>query len=348
MNNNIKKIDYVTFLSVASAVAVLILHTNSCFWKFGADAYWWPSANVIESVFYFAVPIFLMISGITLMDFYDRVSLSGYFKKRILRTFVPYVFWSLFFIACKVLKGAIALNEITPKYLYQAISGNTVVDLFWFFTDLFIVYLSLPLFAAVEKSRRRQVFTYLVTVGFVLNHLIPFIKMISGSDMNTPLTIPAVTGTLIFPVLGWLLNDAELKRSQKMVIYIAGIAGLSVHIIGTYTSSMAAGGIVHTYKGYANIPSLLYSVAVFVLLKDIGTFIMKDAKKAVIINFLGKYTFPVYLMQYIFLRIVPAIFGFDTYSLLYRLLFGPVIIMAMIIVTAFIIRKIPVVRYILP
>ena len=58
---------YLTLLSVLSAVAVVYLHTNTCFWDFRNEPYWF-SANIIESVFYFAVPIFFMISGATLFE----------------------------------------------------------------------------------------------------------------------------------------------------------------------------------------------------------------------------------------------------------------------------------------
>ena len=64
--------EYITFISVISSFAVLFLHTNGCFWAFDAEASYWPSANIIESVCYFAVPSFFMISAITLIDFFDR------------------------------------------------------------------------------------------------------------------------------------------------------------------------------------------------------------------------------------------------------------------------------------
>ena len=58
-----------------------MLHTNECFWTFSAEERYWRTANIIECIFYFAVPVFFMISGITLMDFYDRNSLKEYFLK---------------------------------------------------------------------------------------------------------------------------------------------------------------------------------------------------------------------------------------------------------------------------
>ena len=72
MINQDKKqnINYISVLSVISAIAVVILHTNE-FWIFSRENYWF-TANLIECLFYFAVTIFFMISRITLIDYRDR------------------------------------------------------------------------------------------------------------------------------------------------------------------------------------------------------------------------------------------------------------------------------------
>lgn len=54
----LKNKTYLTNLNVFASFAVVALHTNGKFWEFSSQDYWWR-ANIIESVFYFAVPIFL-------------------------------------------------------------------------------------------------------------------------------------------------------------------------------------------------------------------------------------------------------------------------------------------------
>ncbi len=69
-----KKKYYIQNLSVLSAFAVVALHVNGEFWNFSYGRYWITS-NIIESLFYFAVPIFFMITGVTLVDYNERYSL---------------------------------------------------------------------------------------------------------------------------------------------------------------------------------------------------------------------------------------------------------------------------------
>lgn len=77
-NKKDNRIKYISLASVLSAIAVVYLHTNSCFWNFSTARYW-LTANIIESIFYFAVPIFYMISGSMLIDFNKRYPINEFF-----------------------------------------------------------------------------------------------------------------------------------------------------------------------------------------------------------------------------------------------------------------------------
>lgn len=81
MVENKKDTRYITVLSVLSSLAVVFLHTNGCFWGGVGHNARWISANIIESLFYFAVPIFFMISGATLLDYRKRYDTKTFVKK---------------------------------------------------------------------------------------------------------------------------------------------------------------------------------------------------------------------------------------------------------------------------
>ena len=341
-----RKKDYLTFISVISAIAVLTLHTNGCFWKFSATERYWKTANVIESVFYFAVPLFFMISGITLMDFYDRYTLKQFFVKRFKRTVIPFIAWSLIGLLCKVIIGEIPTSNLNLRYVYQGIVNNTFIKIFWFFTSLFMLYLSMPLFAAVEKSKRKEVFIYLVLSGLIFNVFCPFLFSNYFSELSFPYRVNVVTGVLIWPPLGWLLDSIDFRKIQRIIIYLLSFSGLLIHMIGTYVLSMQKGEIVGTFKGYQNFPSVFYAVGVYILLKEIGKKIMVS-KFANFINWIGKYTFSIYLLQFLFLHAFPRLPFVNTRSIVYRL-GAPFIIIPIIIVMTFCLRKIPYIKMIVP
>ena len=91
-SNESSNLFYITVLNVLSALAVVGLHTNGCFWEFSKER-WWFTANIIESVLYFAVPVFFMITGATLLDYTKRCDTKTFFTRRLKKTVIPFVFF---------------------------------------------------------------------------------------------------------------------------------------------------------------------------------------------------------------------------------------------------------------
>lgn len=81
-----KKKIYIQILGVIACLAVVAMHVNGCFWQFSYDRYW-ITANIIECICYFAVPIFFMISGATLLNYRKRYTTAVFFKKRLGQSF---------------------------------------------------------------------------------------------------------------------------------------------------------------------------------------------------------------------------------------------------------------------
>lgn len=349
-NMDIKKrySEYLSLASVISALAVVFLHVNGCFWDFSATERYWQSANIIECTFYFAVPVFFMISGANLLDFFDRYGLRTFFYKRLRKTLIPYLFWSiigLLYQMCMFQRPK--LRDINIKYVVKGLLDGSLVGIYWYFPALFVVYLSLPLFAAVEKERRKTVFSYLVIAGFVLNSLIPFILRVRGSSYTFPYSVSVVSGYLIFLPLGWLLSHMDFSPLQRGISYLGGIIGLLFHIIGTEKASFAAGQLVDTYKGYLNVPCILYSIGVFLLIRYEISKILGIQFLKKLVEFLAHYTFGIYLIHIYVLWTIVHITKINQHSIIYRLT-GPFIVFSASVGCIYVIRLMPGAKKILP
>lgn len=339
---------FLTLAGVVSCIAVVMLHTNGCFWTFSATARYWKTANLIDAGLYFAVPVFFMISASTLLDYNRRYGLGTYFRKRITKTVIPYVFWSLIGVLFQVfyLKN-ISLSDVTPAYILDGLGNGSLVSVYWFFIPLFSVYLSIPLFAAVPEEKRKTVYTYLAAASFLLCSLIPFLTDVFELPFSTSLTIGVGAGYLFFLPAGYLISHYDMKPALRRLIYILGLFGLILHITGTYFYSMEAGAVDRTFKGYTNVPSILYSVAVFTFFRQFGNRIMQVRWISRFVNFLSRYTFSIYLLHWFIMKAFVKVFSADTFSIFFRLL-APVPIIAMAVLLTWLIRKIPVVRKLLP
>lgn len=341
-----KRIDYITVLSVISALSVVGLHTNGVFWQFSTKHYW-LTANILECLFYYAVPIFFMITGITLIDFNKRYSLKEYFLKRLHRVVIPFIFWSLMGMVYDLCRFPEHLDKVNIWYIINGITSTSFIGIFWFFIPLFGIYMSIPLFSAVPEKHRIPIFKYLIGISFVVIYLIPLLIKAFGLPIKYGLSVPVGSSCLIYVLLGYVLSRTELTKKQKLLIYAVTAIGFLVHWGGTYFLSMHAGHIVRTFKGYQNVPCILYSTGVFILLKDLSPGIMSFPWLKKLINFLSKYTFAIYLIQFFFLRLFVDILHVNKYSMTYRL-GGIILITGLAVCVTWIIRKIPLGKYLLP
>ena len=142
-----KKKVYIDYLNVLAAMSVVFLHTNGVFWEYSEDKYWF-SANIIESVFYFGVPVFFMITGATLLDYRKRYDTKTFFRKRAWKVLIPYTFWSLVGLVY-VNRG---FSQISFGSIVEHLVNSNAIAIYWFFVPLFQVYLMIPLLSAVPDN----------------------------------------------------------------------------------------------------------------------------------------------------------------------------------------------------
>ena len=259
---------YITALNVIAAISVVGLHTNGCFWEFSKER-WWFTANIIESVLYFAVPVFFMITGATLLDYTKRCNTKTFFIRRLKKTVIPFVFWSLVALLFRIyFFKDVSWNVINVGYIVDGVLNTKFNSLYWFFPPLFGLYLSVPLFACLEESKKIVVLKYLAGSCFLLNCLIPFLLTVFKIKIHFPISIAVGSGYLLYLLLGYLFNRLDFSKKEKGIIYLLAFLGLLLHICGTYFLSMEAGKIIGTYKGYNNVPCILYSLGIFLFVKE--------------------------------------------------------------------------------
>ncbi len=220
MGENGEKKDYIAVMNCIAAFAVVILHTNGrFFWEYSGEPYW-DAANIIEEVFLFAVPLFFMLSGATLLDYAKRYDTKTYFKKRIKKTVIPYLCWCIVGLLWNILLGVVPLAQVGPRKILWAFLEHGGMTVYWFFAPLFSVYLCIPLFAAVKD--KKKVFSYIVAASLIVNQLIPFLLQFMSVEGSWSLSMPVTYSYLIFALTGYLLSRCELRKAARGLIYAGG------------------------------------------------------------------------------------------------------------------------------
>ena len=352
MENNKKYILYFDLLNIFACFAVVALHVNGAVHTF-AKTRNWVSCMFIEALFYFAVPVFFMLTGATLMNYRKRYDTGAFFKKRIFKTFVPFIIWSIIGICWSIFytKGMKISDINTPAKFISAVINCKGMGIYWFFPALFSVYLTIPLFSLVDEDKRigkKGIFTYLILVYIVLNVLLPFVCRLMGIQWNSALNAVSCGGYVVWFLIGYLLANTDINKKFRILIYILGLIGFFMYFYLTVQNSFKTGKFDKTYAGYMNIPAMLMGTAVFVFFKyGKWNFIDKHEKAVRFVRNLSSASFGVYLIHYYLKDFSIRHFGIDPRSTLYRIV-GTFIIYGLSVIIVRVIQKSPVIRKMVP
>ena len=282
------------------------------------------------------------------MDYQKRYSTCKYFEKRIEKTVIPYIFWSLVGIVFLVATGRLERGKVTFIWVVNGLlSTDRIISLYWFFQPLFCIYLCIPVFASISDEKKKHVANYIIVFGFFTNILLPFLNSVFHLGLSWPYSLSVASGYIFWVWAGYRIYNFPPSKRQKILIYVFAVIGLLLHIIGTYNLSIEAGSIQSLYKGYNNLPCVLYSLGMFVLLQDVARWIEKSKNAIRFVCFLGEYTFPLYLIHWFLLRIREDLGILDSKSIVYRL-GAPYFIFSIVICVTWVLRKIPYARKVVP
>ena len=342
----IKRKDYITVLNFIATLGVVVLHCNGCYWEGPSQGQSWFTASLIETLFYWPVPIFFMIPGVTLLDYRARMRTEEYLKKRVSKTVIPFVFWSLFALAWVSLAPWIMNKpELSPLAIVDGIINTRFVSIYWFFPPLFALYASIPVLSLIDN--RRKVFIYLAVLSMAFVCVIPFGCRVFGITWNKEFTPPIVGGYILYLVLGWLLDHETLSTRFLRIVYCLGCIGFLIHLVGTHYLSVRAGYVDKFFKGYLNLPALMQASAVFLWAKNWDWEKGFAAKLAGLSKRLQPYTFGVFLIHWYLIDAATNWFGINRRLFVWRTA-GALAVFATCIGITWMMQRIPVLRKVVP
>lgn len=339
-----KRVLYFDVLNVSACFAVVALHCNQMVhtWQPGKN---WLFALAIEVLFYWAVPIFFMLTGATLMKYRVRYDTKTFLKKRAARTLVPFIAWSLIWYL--VISVRLNGEHLGPRNFINLMLNNRIEQVYWFFFPLFSIYLSMPLLSILADNKRAL--TYGVIASFLLQCVFPYALSPFGITWPGSISVLAISGNLIYVALGYLLSTTGLNKRQRTIIYILGIAGTLFRFIYTAISSEAICDVNRTFFNYLSFPAILQGTAIFVFVKQLDLSAV-GPKKAKILSKISACSFGVYLIHKPILDhfvLSDHWLGIPMTSIALRTI-GVPIFYACCVVLALLLKKLPIVNRIVP
>lgn len=343
--SNSEVFSYISFAKIVSSYGVIVLHING-FWKNNNNNIkLFLILNFYECFFYYSVPIFVLCIGATLLNFNEKYSLIEYNKKRFMKVFVPLLGWNIILYIYKVycLKD-LQKENLSFSNMWNYFFLSKVSQIFKSLHIFLLTYMLIPLIAFVEKSYKMKICIYYFFLLLITQSLIPYlinlfhVKIVWIYSLNI--------GYLIYIFSGYIIHNYNFSKYQKYIIYILGLLSFFIHFFGTLIIFYKKGNNYRLHKGYLNVPSILYSCSLFLLIKD-NSLLFSGKHFSKFVNRLGSLTFGPFFLHNPLNDTIRLKSGFYK-SISFNTLFHSLFVFLLCLIISLILKHIPILKYLVP
>ena len=311
---------------VLACFAIVTLHT-----VFAANEYFIDTltqsedlaSRFVENNMMWAVPVFLMVTGVLQLDPRRELTWRKLYRKYIFRVACALVVFSLLFRLFDIIMDAetFSISGLLGVAFTEMMTGRGWGHL-WYLYLLIGLYILLPFFRIVVRYCTDTDLKYLWCVYFVFTSLIPVIE---GFGINIAFYI---SESLIYPLYlltGYMLKEGKLRISRGVAaaLVLGSVAAIGVLDIMKYGKGIDVPGVLF---GYSSPLVIAQAAGAFALIIGMSGLQPDPAQAAVGSRFtsavcrLDSLTFGVYLISMAFVRLIFKYAGLNPYS-------GPAIIL---------------------
>ena len=328
--------EWIDILNITACIGVIMLHcSNHEIHNYNgtitSEFIWGVTTHTI---FFWPVPIFLMISGANLLGY--NGSWKRFYKRRFERTVIPFIIWSILY--CILLhRNNLTLNSFIQNF----ISGNFNPHM-WFFIPLFAFYLSAYFLSCIVKYGGKKLIEYFLIIAFICTSLFPMIFGLINVKYNN--IFPLAGSYLFMPMLGYYLVKYQIPIKREKLIYKLAILGAIIHWNLVFCTIQYNNDLKNVVLNYNTPLSMLMAAAVFIYFKEFDWKIWLDKLKfnAKGITIVSSCSLGIYLLHFftilILKRFTPVFYDI--------LGFVAVYIISLFII--YVMKKIPLIKNIVP
>lgn len=293
---------WIDYLRVFATFGVILLHTAAPLAnQYGiVSNYDWWIGNIYNSITRFCVPVFLMISGALIFS-KTYNSTNDFLKKRVSKIIVPFLFWSMIYIARGIFFKFRSGEDITIidvlKFIFLKLVTGASVHL-WYVYLIIGLYLFFPIIGKwIHGSSLRDIRYFIIIWIITIFVQLPFIN-----SYFPKINLLYFSGYIGYPILGYFLsktNGSFWKKNGFQLLFF--LIGSLITILGAYFMAIQKTGKYQSFYGYLTPNVLLTSIAIFLLFKNRLSF---KSNPPALLLFFSKYSYGIYLVHLLVLWIL--------------------------------------------
>ena len=227
MNMKTKKV-YLEILRVTAIMLVIYNHTRSygfLLYQNTDNLLTYYSSLTLSILCKISVPLFFMISGVTLLG--KQESVRTVYLKRVLRMVLVILIFT-FLQYLRIVRVHPSEGFSLTTYLAYCYSGN-IIEPYWFLKSYLSMLLILPILRIVAQNMKAEHYHLLRGIKVMLT-AVALVQIYTGYGMN--LTFPMNTDFIFYPLLGYFLANREESPAgtgrQRQLLWAGAAVGLLV------------------------------------------------------------------------------------------------------------------------
>ncbi len=265
-----KHLYYFDILRIVAALGVVFMHVAAQPLRGGINGEW-QVLNLLTSLSFTAVPLFMMMSGYLLLSGERTADVSLLLKKRLPRLLVPLLFWTVVVVLYLMYRWGETTAAQFFNRLLPALHQPAWIH-FWYMYTLAALYVLSPVLNAALKNLDRKGHQLvlgiigLITLKAVLTAFFPrWSATYLNIDLLNKLTF--FDGHLATFILGYYLGRSK-RRIPNGVLVSGAVALLGVITVGTAFASTASGGYDARFQTQSAGLEVLLAACLFLLFKQ--------------------------------------------------------------------------------
>jgi surface polysaccharide O-acyltransferase-like enzyme len=349
------RLAWVDILKILSIFAVITIHVSAPYLlTYNSMPISWWIGNTYDSLSRWCIPVFFMISGAFLLDHAYCKSLPSFLLHRLSRILIPLVVWSfLYFLWRKYFNNEqLLISDFLPMFFKEPLYYHL-----WFLYVIVQFYLIAPIIAVFVHNSRNSLLLYFVMLWILFSSILPMLEyFFRFNPYFATLDDKSLSGNIGYFILGYHLKSKSLRFPEYILCIIFFIAAFYLTLYGTYllTITQATDNFNGFFYGYTTINVLVMALTILLIVKNtIPTSITKLSIISLSISKIASCVPGIYLIH---AMVISALNNPRTQINLSETFSSPVlsipvstcIVFAVALILIFLIKRIPVIRFILP
>ena len=295
-----QKIDFFDTMRAIAMLSVIIVHVTMPVVKmsFGKDMDSWWIGNIIISIFRIGVPVFLLLTGATIL--LRDYKLSEFFQKRIVRVLLPFLFWALAYIIYRWLilsepKQPHGFEQLYP-WLKNLIFKEHISLHFWYIYMILVIYLFVPFLGkGLRLMSDKSIMVVLISWALLnLSLMFPPVKEFVNNHLFSPKLF------VYFRYSGYLVLGYYLRKKaytfNNMKWWSGGIYLIIALFIAlfTYYISKSEHRLNISMQSNLSLQVIVQTIAFYFLLTNVQ---LKNNKLIFVRDIISNYSYGIYLVH---------------------------------------------------